>query len=111
MIPKLERLAPLDDGPGEQPLPVIIATPDGQHALGVYSPGLPQPQWPKGGYGRFRFAHLKGDGNATVKWNCVYRVRPAAAGDHRYTCYSVVGTLDAVQKTMTRLARQTQPRP
>ncbi|MGU3540439.1 hypothetical protein [Methylobacterium sp. A54F] len=90
--------APIDDGPAEQTLPVIFATPDGGHAMGVYAPGLPQAQFPGSGYGRFRFANLPGVGNATVKWNCVFREQPLAAGDHSYTCYVVVGTLAEVEQ-------------
>ncbi|QEE38663.1 hypothetical protein [Methylobacterium sp. WL1] len=33
--------APLSAGPGEQGVPVILATPDGSRAMGVYSPALP----------------------------------------------------------------------
>jgi hypothetical protein len=103
--PAEERLVPLSEGPGEQARPVIAATPDGRYALGVYSPGLPQRAWPRLGYGRFRFGS-PGDGDeATVKWNCVFRERAVKAGDHRFTCYSIVGTLDDVAAAIGRLAR------
>src|SRR5262249_36503865 len=48
------KLRPLDDGPGEQPEPVVVATADGGHAMGVYSPDQPSPGYEKAGYGRFR---------------------------------------------------------
>ena len=103
--PRERTLAPLPDRPpGEQALPVIFATADGRHAVGVWSPGLPQADFPNTGYGRFRFDQLPGPENATVKWNCVHRVRDVAVGPHRFTCYAVVGTLEAVQESMTRLA-------
>jgi hypothetical protein len=38
-----EKLRPLDDGPGEQGAPVVLATPTGSHAMGVYSPEQPSP--------------------------------------------------------------------
>ncbi len=103
--PKQDRLAPLSEGPGEQPLPVIIATPDGQYALGVYSPDLPQQSWPRRGYGRKRFVDPWNWTNATVKWNCVFRLKAVKAGDHRFTCYSIVGSLDDVRQAIGKLAK------
>ena len=104
--PRQDRLTPLSKGPGEQPLPIIIATPDGQYALGVYSPDLPQPSWPRRGYGRMQYVDPWNWTNATVKWNCVFRLRGVKAGDHPFTCYSIVGTLDDVRKAMTKLVNQ-----
>lgn len=92
-------LSPLSDGPGEQAKPVILATPNGSHAMGVYSPEQPPP-----GYGRFRFEAAK-----VNKWNCVFRVRdPAgvAPGPYRYRMFVAVGTLDDVRRTLTTLARE-----
>lgn len=60
--PKTSTRAELDDGPGEQALPVIFATPDGSHAMGVWNPGEAV------GYGRWRFESEK-----VVKWNVVQR--------------------------------------
>jgi hypothetical protein len=102
--PKARRLTPLSDGPGEQASPVIFATADGRHAAGVWSPTLPQADFPEAGYGRFRFDRLPGPGNATVKWNCVHRLRAVAPGPHRFTCVAVVGSLAAVQAGLTRLS-------
>lgn len=101
--PATGRSAPLSPGPGEQAVPVILATADGSRAMGVYSPGLPQPGIPNAGYGRFSFAGLPGPGNATVKWNCVFRQNGVPAGDHAYTCYVLVGTLEDVQRGMSAL--------
>lgn len=100
--PATGSIAPIA-GRGELPLPVIIATPDGQYALGVYSPDLPQRS-PRSGYGRVRFDTLEGPGNATVKWVCVFRKIPVKAGDHRFVCYSIVGTLEDVKASMAKLA-------
>jgi hypothetical protein len=52
-------LQPLSDGPGEQHLPVVLATPDGAYAMGVYSPDQPAAGFPESGYGRFRFPDEK----------------------------------------------------
>ena len=60
--PETGTRAKLDDGPGEQALPVIFSTPDGGHAMGVWNSGK------KVGYGRWRFAAQK-----VVKWNAVQR--------------------------------------
>lgn len=106
--PANNRLAPLSDGPGEQPLPVIIATPDGKYALGVYSPDLPQRRLPRMGYGRFRRDKLEGPDNAIVKWNCVFRETEVKADDHRFVCYSIVGTLEDVKSSIAALAARTR---
>ena len=101
--PATGQAAPLSAGPGEQGVPVILSNADGSRAMGVYSPGLPQPAVPNAGYGRFSFTELPGAGNATVKWNCVYRENDIPAGDHSYTCYVLVGTLQDVQAGMVAL--------
>jgi hypothetical protein len=98
--PATDRLAALSDGPGEQPLPIIIATADGSRALGVYSHDLPEPHRRRSGYGRWRFAVEK-----VVKWNCVFRKTRVTAGDYRYRCYSIIGTLDDVRSAMRNLHR------
>jgi hypothetical protein len=98
--PKKEKLLPLDDGPGEQAHPVVFATKDGKHAMGVYSPEQPKG-YEKAGYGRFRFKNEK-----VVKWNCVFRVRDSdgvRSGEYRYQMYVVVGTLDDCSKGMKKL--------
>jgi hypothetical protein len=88
-------LLPLDDGPGEQAMPVVLATPGGSHAMGIYSPE------PGPGYGRWRFGPER-----VVKWNCVFRVRDPKGirpGDYRYRMFVVVGTLEDVRGAMGRL--------
>ena len=96
--PARRRLVPLSDGPGEQRLPVILATESGGHAMGVWSP--------EGGvrYGRFRFPAQR-----VVKWNAVARVGrrdgtvPVRSGEFRYRAFVLVGSLDDVRATMERL--------
>lgn len=95
--PDRQELAPLSDGPGEQHLPVIMATLDGRYALGVYCLDQARPGWSGPRFGRWRFA-------ATVKWNCVYRARTVTAGDHRFVGYSILGSLSDVATSISGLA-------
>ncbi len=104
-----EKLVPLSDGPGEQHLPVILATTTGSHAMGVYSPDQPSKGFERAGYGRFRFERAK-----VVKWNCVFRIRDAEsgikAGDYRYTNYVVVGSLEDVRRSLSVLCETSSDR-
>jgi hypothetical protein len=91
------RLAPLGDGPGEQPNPVVLSTADGRYAMGVW--GQSYPGVADGpGYGRFRFPAER-----VVKWNCVYRViQPAGipTGDYAFRMVVAVGSLENVRVTL-----------
>jgi hypothetical protein len=94
--PVTKASAPLTDGPGEQPLPVILSTESGSHAMGIYSPERPTP-----GYGRFRFKAEK-----VVKWNCVFRIRKPEGippGEFTFRQFIAVGTLEDVTASMRRL--------
>ena len=71
--PRTGKLTSLSDGPGEQRFPVVLSTPDGKYAMGIFSPQQPAKGFENAGYGRFRFRAAK-----VVKWNCVFRVRDAA---------------------------------
>ncbi len=102
---KSGELAELSDGPGEQAKPVVFATKDGTHAMGVWSPDQPSKGFEQAGYGRFRFAAEK-----VTKWNCVFRVKgvdgkPVPAGDYSYRMVLAVGTKDDVRKTLTEVAK------
>jgi hypothetical protein len=101
--PRRGDLAPLDDGPGEQPLPVVLATRDRSAAMGIWSGAGAQEAPLVPGYGRWRFAREQ-----VVKWNCVYRVRNAqmmVSGDHSFQLYVPVGTLDEVRDMLRELSR------
>lgn len=81
---------------GEQALPVILATEDAQHAMGVWSPELPQHG---AGYGRMTYPDVE-------KWNCVFREKDIRAGaTYRYRCFVAVGTVDEVKRAL-RLAAE-----
>ena len=98
--PRKGKLLPLDDGPGEQAHPVVFATKDGKHALGIYSPDQPSKGYEQAGYGRWRFKAAK-----VVKWNCVFRLRDESGikpGEYRYQTF-VVGTRDDCATTLKKL--------
>jgi len=95
---KLEALA---DGPGEQDRPVVLATQNGSHAMGVFSPDQPSAGYKEAGYGRFRFKTEK-----VVKWNCVFRVRNEKgikAGEYRYRVFVAIGTQEDVRLSLNTL--------
>jgi len=95
--PETRVLSNLSDGPGEQALPVILATPDGAYAMGVYSPHSEALRG--GGYGRWRFQSER-----VVKWNCVYRSANIYPGAYSTECYSIIGSLENVKDAMSRLS-------
>ena len=98
---QLERLT---DGPGEQPLPVVLATPDGRFAMGCFTPEKKRPLLESIGYGRFRFPAQQ-----VVKWNCVFRLRNRQAGipsgDHTFFMFIVVGNLKTVRQDLQNLQK------
>ena len=94
----LQELGP---GQGEQLLPVILATADGTHAMGCWSPATSRTTGRPPTYGRFSFPDQK-----VVKWNCVVREADQAglaAGAHPYLVYSAVGTREQVRTTLVAL--------
>ena len=103
--PQSSELEPLDDGPGEQRQPVVLATSDGAHAMGVFSPDQPSRGFEGAGYGRFRFPGAK-----VVKWNCVFRRRDAmngiAPGDYSFRNFIAVGDLVTVKASLIELHRE-----
>jgi hypothetical protein len=95
--PARAKLVPLDDGPGEQTRPVVLATADGDFAMGIWSPERGAR------YGRFRFTREK-----VVKWNCVFRrgdnEHPLPAGDYAFRHVVLVGSLTDVEKALRQLS-------
>jgi hypothetical protein len=93
--PATGKLQPLSDGPGEIKNPVVLATPDGQFAMGIFAPAQSQPNTTGPTFGRWRF-----DSARVVKWNCVCRVENPAgirAGDYTYEMRIPFGTLAQVE--------------
>ena len=90
------RLLRLDDGPGEQPDPVILATADGEFAMGAIAMGHSDWIESKPGYGRFRF-----ESERVVKWNVVFRHRELPRLSNRRASFRVlviVGNRDLVAR-------------
>lgn len=102
--PETEKLKPIDDGPGEQNLPVILSTKDGNYAMGVYSPEQPSAGFEHAGYGRFRFTAAK-----VVKWNCVFRIRNkqgVPAAKYPFRVFVAVGTREDVRQALASLVKE-----
>lgn len=105
---KIAKLVPLSRQNGEQPAPVVLSTPSGSHAMGVFTPTRPEAGQPAVGYGRFKFASDK-----VVKWNCVFRergARPLPPGDRTYQLYVVLGTREDCRRALVALAQEFPPR-
>ncbi len=101
--PQSGELEPLSDGPGEGPRPVVLSTPGGTHAMGIYAPPQTLPHTAGPSYGRFRFPAAK-----VVKWNCVFRARNdsgLAAGEYPFRMFVIVGDTAAVRDSMRALHR------
>ncbi|MHC4880598.1 MAG: hypothetical protein ACYTGL_29455 [Planctomycetota bacterium] len=100
--PTTQQFESLSDGPGEQNLPVVLATENGSHAMGVYSPQQPSPGYAQAGYGRWRFIPQR-----VVKWNCVFRLRDSEnairSGDYSFRNFVIVGDLETVRRCLSRL--------
>ncbi|MGB8167642.1 MAG: hypothetical protein WCF18_09125 [Chthoniobacteraceae bacterium] len=95
------ELEPLDDTAGEIPRPIVFATPEGTHAMGIYAPPQKAPKITGPTFGRFRFTAEK-----VVKWNCVFRLRDGdgiAPGDYRFRMLVVIGDLANVTDSLRAL--------
>jgi hypothetical protein len=118
--PASNQLNPIAAPNAEQPLPLIVSTPDSQFAMGVYSPGLPQAGSTSAGYGGFVFPGASSDagpGTGVSKWNVVYREgRPNQPQNLQtqqsvtYTSYLAVGTVQQVQSALATLVGIGAPR-
>jgi hypothetical protein len=101
---KTSTLVPLPRQNGEQSGPVVLSTPSGSHAMGIFTPYRPPAGQPAVGYGRFKFEHDK-----VVKWNCVFRLRSPGGikpGDYGYQLYVVIGTREDCRRTLAALTRE-----
>ena len=79
--------------PGEQPAPIIAATPDGKSAIGVLS--LTREPTPL--YGRWVLS-------AVSKWNIVFRPNGVfPKGRHVYRCVWAIGSLAEVQTSLSKI--------
>lgn len=97
---KSGSLQPLSDGPGEIKNPVVLATADGLHAMGIFAVPPADSENSRPAYGRWKFAAAK-----VVKWNCVFRVgnrnaTTVRAGNYSYHLLVPVGTLAEVESML-----------
>lgn len=102
--PKSGNLDTLSDGPGEKPNPVVLATADGSHAMGIFAPPQSAPHTTGPTFGRFRFSAEK-----VVKWNCVFRIRDAEGikpGDYPFRMFVIVGDIATVTDSLRALNRE-----
>jgi hypothetical protein len=102
--PETGELKPIDDGPGEQPFPIVLSTASGSHAMGIYSPQQPSTGFENAGYGRWRFQRER-----VVKWNTVFRFQRSAGvepGEYSFRNFVVVGDRETVRTSLVELHRQ-----
>jgi hypothetical protein len=89
---------------GEIRDPIVLSTPSGSHAMGVFTPDRPPAGQPPVGYGRFKF-----DREKVLKWNCVFRRRqaePLKPGDYSFQLYVVIGTREDCRRTLAALTQE-----
>lgn len=101
--PGTGQLAPIDDGPGEQALPLVFSTADGKYAMGVFSREPAPSRGARGPtYGRWNMKAYR-----VVKWNCVFRLQnpEGLSGDFSYHLFVAVGSLEDVRATLAALQR------
>jgi hypothetical protein len=90
-----------------QDLPIIIATTNGQYAIGSYLPSYSPLVKENEGRRFYGFANFPG---ITTKWNaiqCFYSPQPAR--DYAIRTYVVIGTLDQVKTTIGQLHEKLKP--
>jgi len=98
---RLEQLRAGTDGK-RTTTPVIIATRDGRHAMGVYAPAITESKSDHAYYAYFYFS----DGGATAKWSCVFGEFKIRAGTtFRYSCPIAVGSVQEVAAAFDAYAK------
>lgn len=103
-VAKTESLVSVPRGNGEIREPIVLSTPSGSHAMGIFTPDRPPAGQPSVGYGRFEFEREK-----VVKWNCVFRIRqpePIKPGDYSFQLYVVIGTREDCRRALAALTRE-----
>lgn len=92
--PQTGELLALTHKQGGSPNPVVLATADGQYAMGIFAPPQKLPDTTGPIFARWYF-----DDAHVAKWNCVYRVHNPQGirdGDYTYRMLVPVGTLKQV---------------
>ncbi|MCK5819670.1 MAG: hypothetical protein KAH18_10600 [Psychromonas sp.] len=96
--PQTDALTPLRYASGEQKLPVILSTPGGLFAMGIYSPNSSDPRrLANAVYGAFVFS-----AQGVVKWNSVFKVKYPKL-DLNFRSFIIVGSLVDVTDAMSKL--------
>lgn len=98
-----DALEPLPASRGEQPLPIIVSTADGGHAMGAWSPTSSRTTGRPPTYGRSTFPRHR-----VSKWNCVVReARPNGLepGTYRHVVWVAVGTREQVRATLAAVRK------
>jgi len=105
--PKTGLIQPLSSTlpDNEQPLPLILSTPDGKFAMGIYSPDLPLAEWPNSGYGHFGSLEQFG----VNKWNSVFRRDDTPVGHYNFRNYVTFGSVTQVMTGMRGLYLKFNP--
>jgi hypothetical protein len=96
-----KQLVLLDDGPGEQSMPLVFSTPSGEFAMGCLCIDVSRKECRGPGYGRFRFLQEN-----VVKWNCVFRVSKTDgvdAGEYSFRIIVPIGTREDVRLAIQHL--------
>lgn len=97
-----KTLISVPSGDGEQALPLIFSSSDGEYAMGIYcANSAVGKEMMELRYGRWRFPS-DDVGNATVKWNCVHR-EAHVEGEYTFRAYVALGTLREVADTLSAL--------
>lgn len=92
--PETGALLPLSHRQAGSKNPVVLATADGQCAMGIFAPPQNQPDTTGPIFARWYFNDAR-----VAKWNCVYRVHNPQGirnGDYTYRMLVPVGTLEQV---------------
>lgn len=87
---------------GEQLYPLVVATEDNAHAMGIYTLSSYE-KIPS--YGRFDFS-----AHGSYKWNTVHRISPLTKGTYSFTHFVAFGTVQEVQDAMNKITCVHPPR-
>ena len=101
--PQTGKLEPLGEGPGEIKDPVVLATADGLHAMGIYARPQDQSATTGPSFGWWKFKDQQ-----VVKWNCVFRAHDPGmirSGDYSYRLLVPIGTLEEVESMLREWSR------
>jgi len=108
--PANDTLSRQGPGHGAQSLPLVVSTGDGNFALGIVTPANPAVDQTaqQHVYGRWDFTQPS-MASPTIKWNSYFKVPVVVAGNHSFTSYLVIGSLDDVRSGMSALCLRLQP--